>query len=272
MPVVLSFCTVFFLLATPGWADEALSGERDNHPYRLSLGSVAYTYVEPGVMSLNGRLTELDFSYRWQPFHTSLPLALVFGLDSFLGRTHYDGSISNLDTGVRTPVQDSSNERIFNLQGVFTAGFFESLEGAAGFAIWSLKNKVDGAASYTRDINYFYLPLSLSYQARAWSALRLSVGAQYNVFLFGTVESRLSEINPGNSDIHNEQTSGSGYKLRVAAAWDFPTWILNVELYIQQWNIADSNKVDVSTTRGMIQLWEPRNKTTMSGVNLGVQF
>lgn len=272
----MAFCGSMALAQTTVDTIESVSHLRNEQKYLIRLGSINYQYQEPGLIKLQGRLNEIDFSYRRIVGYTRVPLWVAGELGYAFGGTTYDGAIVNLQTGVKTPSTESSRESILTLQGQFGVSVvdssIQSLDTYAGLGIWSLTNKIDGRASYTRNINYIYLPVGTQYNLKLGPSFTFVTGVQFNLLLIGTVKSSLSDINSSNSDINNTQSSGRGYKLKVGGEWNMPSWTAFLETYYQTWNIEDSDKTSVVSGTKILQFYEPKNETTMLGLTVGGRF
>ncbi|MGZ3722615.1 MAG: hypothetical protein ACXVA9_06780 [Bdellovibrionales bacterium] len=262
-------------VATPesNSADEStVSDAYKTHHYTFKAGASDYNYEEPGLMKIHGRLYQLETGYRGKFGHSSIPFIYGGNISYAFGKTTYDGGLVNTLTGVVTPVSEDSNEKIFDLEGYFGASFFDShmqaWDAFGGLGIWALTNKIEGSGSYQRDITYLYMPLGTRYTFRPSSGFKMMVGVQYDLFVYGSVKTHLSDLSSKYDDVTNTQTSGSGAKATAGVEFTQTHWSLLVEAFYQAWDIGDSS---VEPSGG--KYWrEPHNTTKMLGLNIGGRF
>jgi hypothetical protein len=257
-------------------ADDSASGlladDFRKQKFSFKLGTTDYDYEEPGIMSIKGRLTTLETSFRNLIGHRSRPMWYsVYASYAFTSNDTYDGGLSNGKTV--TPETASSKDDIVVVEGAFGFSFFNTHSQTAdvysGLGYRDLTNNIDGQDSYTRDITYLYLPIGMHYSWRPTSGFKLVVGAQYNQLIVGTVKSSLSQINSNLDDATNTQTNGSGSKFTLDTEFAMGNaWTLYLEGVYQTWNIADS---DTFYTGGTDWI-EPHNTTKMLGFNIGGRF
>lgn len=122
-----------------------------------------------------------------------------------------------------------------------------------------------GALGYDRMSQYLYLPIG----ARFDPFSRLSIKAQYDLFLGGRQTSYLSTASSSYSDITNRQRSGWGLDLtanyRVAAKWSLYS-------FFRYWDIKKSDTA-TGTYSGVSYLaYEPDNTTQELGVGVAYRF
>jgi hypothetical protein len=252
-----------------------VTAERNAQKFMVKSGTIGYEYEEPNFMKIHGRLYEISTSYRRAILSSRIPMFYGGELMGGFGNTTYDGGIQSADKQV-TPMTSSSKDRIIVLEGKFGASFVDtsvqSLGVYGGLGYWALNNKIDGNGSYTREVTYLYLPVGVEYNLKLGSSVTMVFGAQYNLFLVGTVKSHLSEVDSSLPDIDNSQTSGRGYKLRVAPEVNFASWTAFLEGYYQSWSIGDSDHYTVISGSKMASFMEPANETRMLGINIGARF
>jgi hypothetical protein len=243
-------------------------------PWTLKFGVIKYDYSEPGVMSINGYLLDLDGSYRYD-FNSSHFLDwFLFDLDFAFGSPTYDGANVSVTTGIVTPVQEKSRDVMLNLQPKLGFLLTESggmkLDLVFGLGYWHLTNKIQGGGAYLREITYIYFPMALEGKFQLSNDYSLNVATQYNMLLRGKVESQLSDLGLGWPDAENDLSSGSGYKFLARGTLLSSTYQPFLELYFQKWDIEQSEVIFIPAAGRVF--WEPKNNTQMIGLNYGFSF
>lgn len=224
-----------------------------------------FYYREPGLMSDRAVLTGFDLQ-AWIPT-TSERLAVKGGLNYVSGTGTYDGQTMS---GV--PLTASTVNYIFNLRGLLDWKTLSSdhfdFDLFGGFAARGLANNQSGPGSYRREITYSYLPVGFLATAKFKPGISIGLGAEYDVFVGGTVRTHLSDASSSLPDLENTQKSGRGQRLNAQISGDFGRFAVNLEYYTQYWFVDDSNVVYVGTTG----FYEPKNDTSISGLALSVTF
>jgi hypothetical protein len=180
------------------------------------------------------------------------------------GRLKYEGS------GTMDKVPDRSFEmRVAFGKDYFPTGSY-SLTPFAGLGYRYLYNDMRGSSStgalgYRRMSHYTYLPLGLNMRFQPAPGWVFAPTAEFDVFLGGRQESRLSDTGLGFSDASNGQEKGYGYRASVfieKGPIAFGPWM-------HYWRIRDSDLADIG------QGWvgqEPKNWTREIGAELRYRF
>jgi hypothetical protein len=170
--------------------------------------------------------------------------------------------------------QNSVPDFVFEARGYFGKDFFPrqdvSLSPYAGLGYRYLYNDLrgptsTGEAGYRRYSQYFYVPLGLSSRFNVSGKWSVAPTIEYDYFISGRQESRLTDVGSGYDDAYNEQSKGYGYRLSVMLekeAWAFGPWL-------HFWSIEDSDTVTIGT--GISGL-EPQNETREYGIELKYRF
>ena len=114
-----------------------------------------------------------------------------------------------------------------------------------------------GHSGYDRISRYLYVPIGIVTHSLNENGLFI-FSIEYDWFLQGIQESKLSQVGSSFSDITNSQESGYGIKI-TAGFFDSVATSEGYELYLDLWDVDDSN----ITYSGF---YEPRNVTTEFGV------
>lgn len=230
----------------------------------------SFKYKEPGLMQDSGTLYGIRGSF----FHEleTDPIFVFADFNLLLGNTTYKGSLVNLNTGAHTPKTDKSRNTITNIRGgggLFITKSHNSYSGAfLGLGVRGLTNKVAGEGSYTREINYLYFPFGVTGRQTLSGNWFIGGSAEYDLFVAGSVRSKLSEADSRLDDVTTHQESGRGHRLSLTSGIDMDSTSILFEIYHQYW------KVDESTVgfSGLLGFVEPANETTINGLNISMLF
>jgi len=230
--------------------------------WELAIQLSDYHYDEPGLdVTIWG--PRLGMSAAYTQTSTRNWFVRVDGRVSY-GSLKYEGS----------GTQDGIPDLVFEVRGNVGRDFFPrhniSLSPYAGLGYRYLYNDLQGATStghagYRRYSEYFYIPLGLTTRFNVSGKWSVSPTIEYDYFISGTQESRLSDTGSGLGDAQNEQSDGYGYRASVMlekGAWAFGPWL-------HYWHIEDSDTVSVGFgVSGM----EPQNETREYGLELKYRF
>ena len=182
--------------------------------------------------------------------------------------TEYDGA-----TWGGTPVVEDSYDWIFEsrlLAGgeVKLPGDFD-LRPYIGLGLRYWHNDVEGAGSYQRKMDYWYIPIGTAVTKKVSENFRWGVAIEYDLFLLGHNRSYLSDVNPRFNDVDMRQSSG--YGLRISAPLTYKS--LQIEPYLYYWSI-DQSDTDLLTYNGAPYAYvvEPDNETTVYGIRFNYLF
>ena len=115
-----------------------------------------------------------------------------------------------------------------------------------------------GHAGYDRISRYLYAPIGI--RISNINSNRVTVfNLEYDYFIQGIQESKLSQVGPSYSDVTNSQDSGYGIKL-TAGFFGVQQDTGGFELYLDLWDIDDSKPAS--------GFYEPRNVTTEFGIRI----
>jgi len=235
----------------------------------IGLSFASYQYKEPGLMSLKGAM----FGVEMQGTQAVANERFVRGEVRYaFGLVDYDsngtGSASdnqNLYMEVRVLAGADYAMRDIVFAPYIGAGYRYLYHDGRGMTN-------TGFFGYRRESNYFYVPIGFHHRSRINGQARLAIMAEYDLFLAGTQTSKLSDVDPRNSDFTNDQTSGYGLKFSVM--YTQSKWAIGP--YAHYWNIAESNvvpatvMVDGIPTRG--RFIEPANNTVEMGIKASQKF
>lgn len=225
-------------------------------------------YNEPNVMSEMGHLSGLNAAFEARPAEA----VLMFRISGefLFGGLAYDGALHDNKTDKTIPWTSTSNDFMYTLKAVmglpavtWDGGNFGPFVGVGSRY---LNDQLQGRGSYEREISYLYLPLGLETRFLMSHERSLTLTAEYDRFLGGTVKSHLTDT--GHSrDVENTQAEGSGYRVVADLASPFGEHTdLHIAPYYQHWEVGDSDKVLMDQ-----RYWrEPKNSTEQIGVVIGI--
>lgn len=125
-----------------------------------------------------------------------------------------------------------------------------------------------GAAGYRRDSRYFYVPLGATSRFPFDETARLSVAAEYDLFLRGRQKTQLCDVSAAYCSAYGtiDNKQDVGYGARLAVAYETAHW--SVGPFVNYWNIGDSDVVVRSGTGW----FEPHNWTLEAGLQAAYRF
>ena len=124
-----------------------------------------------------------------------------------------------------------------------------------------------GGLGYDRLSQYFYAPIGTIINAND----KVTIKAQYNLFISGKQESSFSDISPLVTDLNVDQDSGWGFDATIDYKID-DKW--SVYGFYRYWDIDDSD-IGTATLIGTelsAQFFEPQNITEEIGIGITYKF
>jgi len=249
------------------FADDTVQA-RSNHYFQAGIIQNYFEYIEPGDpdIEISGYMVGISgkYTFRCQKgFIISADFEYTYGLNTKYDGTTWDG----------TPVAEDSYDWIFESR--LLAGFEVKLPGDldlrpyAGLGLRYWYNDVEGAGSYLRKTDYWYIPIGSAVTKKVSESFSWGVGVEYDFFLQGHNRSYISDVNPRFNDVDLRQSSG--YGLRISAPLTYKS--LQIEPYLYYWNI-DESDTDLLTFDGEPYAYviEPDNETTVYGIRFNYLF
>lgn len=220
-----------------------------------------YEYKEPDFMKLSGPKLAVAGAYTFAFAEQAFGRA---ELRHAYGELYYEGS------GTMNDVPDTTFEARFLVGGDFFPEDAVAVTPYAGLGYRYLFNDLrgttsTGAVGYRRYSRYLYVPLGLTMRFRTDSSWVVAPSIEYDYFIRGQQDSRLSDTGFGLADAKNRQHEGYGYRAAVLLEnghFAFGPWV-------QGWKIEDSDLTPVGF--GLVGL-EPANETFEMGIELKYRF
>ncbi len=226
-----------------------------------------YRYVEPGLIAHSGLMLgisgELAIRYLDQ-------LEGVTAAQVVFGELTYDGSLCDVNTNVCSDYKAKTSDIIAKVShrvdylSDFGIHFFIG----PGFRF--LIDKGIGSGFYTRIGNYLYAPIGFNFLFKD-----IKFDFEYDVFISGSMYSKLSEVNKTFGNVRHTQTTGSGHKVTLSRRIDDLTTVpLVASLYYESWTVGDSNteELQVNGQPSGNFFIEPKNFTQVIGLNFSFLF
>jgi hypothetical protein len=241
--------------------------EGDWKPWSVGFVAGYMDYKEPGLMREYGNIFGVQGSFT---FLTRSSLEWNFESEFLTGKITYDGG--NL-SGARYSQPTSD----WILNGRATLGFYRnigatwSLTPYAGFGFRDLNDKIEGSGSYNRNISYVYLPFGAQiagFVTRTWSLL---FSADLDLMIYGTVISKLSDVDSSAPDVTNHN-KGIGGRLTATIRHDMGRYGIHAGAAYQKWKIDQSDGVRITLGNQTGTLYEPENEFDFFGINVGADF
>jgi hypothetical protein len=222
-----------------------------------------YQYEEPNFAKLTGDRGGVAGAYN---FVNASRVYNRIDLRASYGRLKYE----SLGTGTASDVPDWIAEARAVIGKDFLASDSVALSPYIGLGYRYLYSDgrgytSTGAAGYRRYAHYAYIPLGLTARLRTGERWVVAPTLEYDAFLGGRQQSKLSDTGLGFSDASNRQKNGRGYRASFMVEtehWSFGPWL-------QYWNIKDSDIVPVGMGFGAM---EPANWTREYGLELRYRF
>ncbi len=271
----LFFVIIVFIYSKLVLSDEALKTKNEitaKNPTLLAGVTLSqYRYSEPGFISHAGVLIGA-----WMHFNYSLlnQLEAELRTDLFSGHLDYDGALCDINTNQCTAYQAKTNVLILNIVQRFIFHITDELSVFLGLGDKYLYDRGESAAFYRRLGNYLYVPLGMTYQNKLEDQESQFVfDAEYDFFLNGQIESKLSDLGSKYSDINHRQNQGRAYKFSIAyeklnSSLTRP-WKL--EIFYEKWSIDQSEQVEllIDGQKSGRFFTEPQNYSENVGLKLG---
>jgi hypothetical protein len=231
----------------------------------IGLSISAYQYREPGIMSLQGMKTGLDF-HAVKAVRNDLfvrgDLRWAFGL------VNYD----SYDTGSANGEPDWYVEAraLLGKDWVVRGSVLAAYTGIGYRYLFNDGRGVTstGYGGYRRASNYIYLPIGIIHRRTIKDNARLESTLEYDPLLFGKQISSLSDVGGGYSDVTNNQNNGYGLKFSIM--YQKYKWAIGP--YVDYWNIGQSDIVYEIQSGVPTALIEPSNHTVEFGFKASQRF
>lgn len=263
--------SLFFAVATqpvPG-SDTTTTHSPALQRITWEIGAEVYSfkYVE-SVMEEEGAFYGLNFDCTWRNWvperqAESLPDGgPMFGFEGRVafGQVDYDGALSDGSPLVINNVNDAALETraLFGADWLRTE-HMHTVYAGIGYRYLNDDLSVD-PAGYDRESNYVYLPLGYRFDAGLDAGWSWAAGIEYDLFLWGSQRSDLSEADRTLPDVDNRQDKGFGYRASFRLLHKQTESVFIIEPFFRFWDIDDS--------RISLGFFEPANETTEYGIRV----
>lgn len=256
----LLFVSLLFINVFATAQEENTSSSSDSH---LTIGPELryYRYVEPGLIQHTGALYGVwaNWFYQLGSFKGVIDANLI------IGNLKYDGALCDTNTSVCTDYSSTTNEMIHRVTHRFDYQVTSDLHVFAGGGFRYLYDKGEGVGFYTRSGTYLFLPVGVTYNLSDFS-----LDVEYDIFLGGTMVSKLSDVNSTYGDITHTQKTG--YGIQVTAGYHAKP--ISYYLFYETWNVRDSDTVELKINGAPSGLYftEPKNFSESWGFKVGWAF
>lgn len=231
---------------------------------------INFRYTEPGLISDSGYLFGVfgEVSY-----FISDRVKGVINADLASGTLNYDGGLCSILDNTCVDYSAKTQDAIIHVTHRFDFEISDKVSLFIGPGLRVLVDKGIGSGFYTRFGTYLYAPLGITFQLPRSEGVYF-LDLEYDLFVRGTMKSKLSESNSRYSDLNHTQTNGSG--LRISAKYQtqiFDHSILFV-LFYENWSVGESDVLPLmkdGIASGKFYS-EPKNFTDAVGLGLGLSF
>jgi len=242
-------------------------------PLNIKAGATLqnYRYEEPGLMSHTGILIGAWLNWNYEvPFYKG---AVQSEINT--GRIDYDGALCDVNSGNCVEYKSKTNDLIFRVSHRLGFEVNEQLQLFVGLGYRYLFDKGEGTGFYRRVGEYWMLPFGFS-TCVMWTELNTKVvfDYEYDHFIAGKIESKLSDVNSTYSDVKHLQNKGRAQRLMVGfepqVEVDNPhPWMFY--FFYENWAIPQSESAEllINGQRSGQLFYEPENRSNAYGLRIG---
>lgn len=278
----MSFCILFCQIAV---SSEVRGDELDLQPepqvappvlpksLNIKAGATLqnYRYEEPGLISHSGVLIGAWLNWNYEvPFYKG---AVHSEINT--GRIDYDGALCDVKTGDCVDYKAKTTELIVRISHRLGLEVTEAFQVFAGLGYRYLYDKGDGAGFYRRIGDYWILPLGFT-ASLMWSERNTKVifDYEYDYFLSGKIESKLSDVNSTYSDVKHSQNRGRAQRIMIGfepqpEAESSRPWMFY--FFYENWSIPQSERAElfIGGEHSGKFFYEPENLSNAYGLRVG---
>ena len=243
---------------------------KPRHVLELAPEVFYFSYKEPGVMKENGVMYGLLASYAYRNINNIMLKAEGRGSG---------GTVDYKNSGTLNDIPDFSME--FRGLGGYDIETNQNLTITPYLGVGyrylnddsSGKLTSTGAAGYERESNYVYIPIGVEGNYKVENGWSVGATVEYDIFVWGTQKSHLSDASSSFSDLTNDQHRGYGVRGSIKLQKKGKKLDFIVEPFIRYWNIGQSEDSNITYSGVIVGYgYEPKNNTTEYGINFGVKF
>ena len=231
----------------------------------------SFKYEEPGVMEEEGTFYGVAFDYTYREWVSDSPeQSLSYDkkrMTRFEGRfasgeVDYDGALSD-----GTPyTMDGIDDFVLEGRMLFGADWLRSNKLNTFYMGLGYRYLNDDPSSdpvgYERESNYYYVPIGYEIDTNLRAGWSWAGRLEFDLLLWGEQKSHLSDIDPSNPDLENDQDSGYGYRASMKIHYKSTNVNFAIEPFFRYWDI------DKSEVIYPYVVWEPKNETSEFGIQL----
>lgn len=223
-------------------------------------------YREPGLMEDSGTHGSITGYYRYD---TSNLFGALDGRVSY-GTSDYESDISGSSSG--TPEWEFEGRGRLGFSFTLWGGTMSPYTGlGARYFLQQGKGyfTTNFAGAYDRRIFQTYIPIGASYTMTTEGGWTITPQAEFDLLLYGDVNSRLSNVGPTYYNVSNTQELGSGYGIRSELMFGKSAsgYAWQAGPFVRYWKVNDSEVTYDPSGTGWI---EPKNDRIQGGVAVRV--
>jgi hypothetical protein len=226
-----------------------------------------HIYSEPGFAREEGTLYGVVMNATsHDTWMTAIQIEIAEGkVDYYGGLMHSDGTTTPLKVyGITDYLVDARG--LIGPEFNWDGGYGSPYTGI-GYRWLRDESSKGGEGGYDRAANYIYLPVGLTATFALGNGWSLTPTAEYDWLLYGQQISEFSDIDPGFSDVTNQQRDGYGWRISLAVEKNFGSWGLKIQPFARSWRIKDSDRSEVLFNGAPVGSGlEPANKTQQFGL------
>lgn len=233
-----------------------------------------YRYEEPGLISHTGILIGAWLNWNYDvPYYKGAVHAEIN-----TGHIDYDGALCDVNSGNCVDYKSKTSELIIRLSHRLGIEITDNFQIFAGVGYRYLFDKGEGAGFYRRIGDYWILPLGFT-SSIMWDELNTKVvfDYEYDHFLFGQIQSKLSDVNSTYSDVKHPQNRGRAQRIMLGFEplpdVDSPhPWMFY--FFFEDWAIPQSERAEllINGAHSGKFFYEPENRSNAYGLRVGWSY
>lgn len=263
-------------------AQEALVPEKESppptssKPLNIKAGATLqnYRYEEPGLISHTGVLIGAWLNWGYEvPYYKG-----TIQSEINTGHIDYDGALCDVNSGDCVDYKSKTTELIIRISHRLGIDVTETFQVFAGLGYRYLYDKGEGVGFYRRIGDYWIVPLGFTTSVM-WEELNTKVifDYEFNYFLSGQMQSKLSDVNSTYSDVKHPQNRGRAQRITVGfepqPEVDTPhPWMFY--FFYENWSIPQSDRAEllINGSRSGKFFYEPENRSNAYGLRVGWSY
>lgn len=236
--------------------------------FDLGLQAYGYSYVE----EVDG---DFFMSNKGRKYGLSAGAVKTFDDEYYIkGEARYaTGNVRySSDSGSASVSDDVYEVRITAGSEAYVNTYLLSSYIGVGYRLLNNDLRDFGVGGYRRTSQYLYIPIGVTHRFWFDKSSRISTSIEYDYFVKGEQKSYLSDVSPAYAALFGDQVNKQkkGYGARISSTFEQNKW--SAGLFLNYWDIEDSEINFYEVYPYIIGFMEPKNKTTEIGLEIKYHF